>query len=48
MIIGLYFLIPAVIAQIFNSNVELKMPTGTPTNKTNAEIKTHPLITEEK
>ena len=41
-----YFLITAVTAQIFNPIAELIMPTGTPTNEANAEIKTHPATTE--
>ena len=35
---GLYVLIPAVIAQIFNLNAELEKPTETPTNEENREI----------
>ena len=37
-IIDLYFLIPAVIAQMFISNPELVIPTWTQTNQANAEI----------
>ena len=40
LMIDLYFLIPAVNAQIFNPTAELVMPTGMPTNETNAEIET--------
>ena len=47
-IIRLYFLIPAVTAQIFNPTAELAVPTGTPTNEPNAEIKTQPLTEEAK
>ena len=36
LIIDLYFLIPAVIAQIFNPTPEMEMPNGTPTNEANA------------
>ena len=46
--IDLYFLIPAVIAQFFIPIAELAIPTGTQTNETNAEIETHPAITEER
>ena len=35
---GLYVLIPAVIAQIFNLNAEFEKPTETPTNEENREI----------
>ena len=48
LIIDLYFLIPAVIAQIFNSTAELAIPTGIPTNKAKAEIETHPVTVEAK
>ena len=46
--IDLYFLIPAVTAQIFNSTAELVMPNGIPTNEANAEIETQPLTAEMK
>ena len=39
-IIDLYFLIPAVIAQIFIPTAELVTTTRTPTNDANAEIET--------
>ena len=42
----LYILIPAVIPQIFLPTAELVIPTRTPTNKANAEIKTQPLTAE--
>ena len=45
-IIDLYFLIPVVIAQIFNPTVELVKPTGTQTNEANKEIETQPVIAE--
>ena len=48
MIIDSYFLIPAVIAQIVNLNVELAIPTGTPINEENAEIETPPLTAQMK
>ena len=44
--IGLYFLIPAVIAQIFNSTAELTVPTGTSTNETNAETQAESSVAE--
>ena len=47
-IIDLYFLILAVIAQIFNSTAKLVIPTGTQTNETNAEIESQPVIFEAK
>ena len=43
-IIDLYFLIHAVIAQIFIPTTELETPIGTATNKANAEIETQPVI----
>ena len=48
LIIDLYFLIPAVIAHIFNLTAEFAMPTGTPTIEANAEIGTQPLTAEMK
>ena len=42
--IDLYFLIPAVIAQIFNPTAELVIPKGTPTTESNAEIETQPFL----
>ena len=42
LIIDLYFLIPAVITQIFNSIVELVIPMGIPA-EAKAEMETHPL-----
>ena len=38
LIIDLYFLIPAVITQIFTVTAELAIPTGKPTNEACAEI----------
>ena len=38
--IDLYFFIPQVITQIFILTVELVLPTGTQSNKENAEIET--------
>ena len=46
--IGLYFRIPAMIAQIFNPTIELAIPTGTPANEANAEIEKQPLTAETK
>ena len=39
--LDLYFLITAVIAQIFISTAELAISTGIPTKESKAEIKTH-------
>ena len=43
----LYFLIPAIIAQMFISTEELVIPTGTQTNEANAETETQPVIAED-
>ena len=48
MIIDLYFLIPAVITQIFIVAAELVIPAGIPTNEANAEIETQPVTAEMK
>ena len=48
LIIDLYFVIPEVIAQIFNPTAELVMPKGIPTNEANSEIKTHQVTAEVK
>ena len=48
LIIDLYLLIPAVIAQIFNPTANLTTPIGPPTNEANAEIETQPLTAEMK
>ena len=42
----LYFLIPAIIAQIFNLFSELLIPIGIPTKGAKAEIEIHPVIVE--
>ena len=42
------FLMPAIIAQVFNATAELAIPTGTPTNEANPEIETQPLTAEKK
>ena len=39
LIIDLYFLIPAVITQIFNPITELVIPIGMPTKEANAQTK---------
>ena len=41
-IIDLYFLIPAVIAQMFIPTAKLVIPTGPQTNEANGEIETEP------
>ena len=46
LIIELYFVIPAVITQIFNPIAELVIPTGIPTKEEKAEMETHPVIVE--
>ena len=46
--IDLYFLIPAMVAQIFNPIAEIVIPTGTQTNDANAEIKTQLVIVEDR
>ena len=48
LIIDLYFLIPTVIAQIFNLIEELVIPIGIPTKEAKAEIETHPVIVQAK
>ena len=40
----LYYLIDAVITQIFNTDAELVIPTEIPINEANAAIETIPLI----
>ena len=42
----LYFLIPAVIGQIFNPAEEFVIPIGIPTKETKAEIEIHPVTAE--
>ena len=46
LIIDLYFLIPAVIIQIFNPIVELAIPIGIMTKEAKAETETNPVIVE--
>ena len=47
-VIDSYFLVPAVIAQIFIPTVELVIPTGAQTNEVNAEIEPQPVTVETK
>ena len=44
LIIDLYFLIAAVIAQIFNPTAELAIPIETPTKGAKTEIEIHPVF----
>ena len=46
LIIDLYFLIPAVITQIFIPIAELVIPIGILTKEAEAEIEAHPVIVE--
>ena len=48
LITDLYFLIPAVIAQIFNPIAELVIPIGIPSKEAKVEIEIHPVIVEVK
>ena len=48
LIIDLYFLIPAALAQIFNPIVELIIPIGIPFKDEKAEKKTHTVIVKAK
>ena len=48
LIIDLYLLTPAVIAQIFNPIAELTIPIGTPIKGAKSEIEIHPVIVETK
>ena len=48
LIIDLYFLISAAIAQIFNPIAELLIPIGTTSKEAKAEIEIHPVIAEAK
>ena len=48
LIIDLYFLIPTVIAQIFNPIAELVISIEIPTKETKEEMETHPVIVENK
>ena len=48
LIIDLYFLLPAAIAQIFSFIAELVIPTGRPDKEAKPEIEIHPVIVEVK
>ena len=48
LIIDLYCLIPAAIAQIFNPIAKFVISIGVPSKKPNAEIEIHPVIVEAK
>ena len=48
LIIDLYFLISAVIAQIFIPTAEIAISNGIPTKEAKAEIGTHPLTVKAK
>ena len=48
LITNLYFLIAAVITQIFNPIGEIVILTGIPTKEAKAEMETHPVIAEPK
>ena len=48
LIVDLYFLIPVVIAQIFNPSAELVIHIGIPIKEAKAKNKIHPVITEAK
>ena len=48
LIIDVYFLIPAVIARMFNPIAELVIPTEIPTKEVKAEMETHTVIVEGK
>ena len=47
-IIDLFFLIPAVITQIFNPTAELLNTMGIPTKEEKAEMETHPVTVKTK
>ena len=46
LIVDLYFLIPAVITQIFNQITETVITIGIPTKEPKLEMETHPVIVE--
>ena len=46
LIIDLYFLIPAIIAQILNPIPELVIPIGIPSKEAKAEMEIHPITVE--
>ena len=47
-IIDLYFLIPAAIAQIFDPIAELVIPIGIPIKEAKGETEIHPVVVEAK
>ena len=46
--IDLYFLILAIIAQVFNPVTELVIPIGISTKEAEAEMETHPVVVKAK
>ena len=46
LIINLYYLIPAIITQIFNSTAELIILTGIPTKEAKAAMEMYPVTVE--
>ena len=48
LIMDLYLLIPAVIAQIFNPIIELVIPIGIPTKEEKAKMEAHAVISQAK
>ena len=48
LIMDLYFLIPAVIAKVFNPIAELVIPIGNPTKEAKPDIETHSVIAKAK
>ena len=48
LLIDLYFLIPAAMAEMFNPIAELIIPIGIPIKEAKVEMKTHPVIVEVK
>ena len=47
-LIELYFLIIAIIAQVFNPTAEIAIPTGIPIKEAKAEMETHPVTVKAK
>ena len=48
LLIDIYFLIPAVIAQLFHTIAELAIPIGIPSKEAKTETEIHPVIVETK
>ena len=48
LIFDIYFLIPPVIANIFNPIVELAIPIGIPSKEAKGEVEIYPVIVEAK